>query len=143
VAFGPLFFLLATPDQPWWLAGAFFLFSAYVGQNICLPNLTLKLSRGGDYAAYLAAYLGLTGLAFGVSTYLGGWLFDLFAYDRFYVGRFRLDCYGYMFYIGWITRLLAVILVFGIDEPGAWTWRRWLTRAFGKPDEHSIDNAAK
>ncbi len=136
VAFGPMFYLLATPAQPWWLGGAFGVWSAYVGLNICLPNLTLKLSRDGNYAAYSAAYFALSGLAYGVSTYLGGWLVDLFAFDRFYVGRFRLDNFGYIFYIGWITRLLAVVLIFAIDEPGAWTWRRLLKRRFAVPKVH-------
>ena len=132
-AFGPSFYLLATPKQPWWLAGAFAVWSATVGFSVCLPNLTLKLARDGNYAAYLAAYFGLTGVAYGVANYLGGWLVDLFAWDRFYVGRFRLDNYGYLFYIGWITQLLALVLLFGIDEPGAWTWRRFLLRRFRPP----------
>ena len=126
VAFGPLFYLLASPAEPWWLAGAYAVWSAYVGLNICLPNLTLKLSRDGNYAAYSAAYFALSGLAYGVSTYLGGWLFDYFHFDHFYVGGYRLDHYGYLFYIGWITRLLALVLLLAIDEPGAWTWRRIL-----------------
>ncbi len=133
VAFGPLFYLLATRAQPWWLGGAFAVWSAYAGLNICLPNLTLKLSRDGNYAAYSAAYFALSGVAYGLATYLGGWLVDLFNYDRFYVGRFRLDNFGYLFYVGWITRLLALVLIFAIDEPGAWTWRRILQRRLPEP----------
>jgi MFS family permease len=128
VAFGPLFYLSATPERPEWLAGAFVVWSAYVGLNVCLPNLTLKLTRDGNYAAYAAAYFALSGLAYGVGTLLGGWLVDLFAYDTFYVGRWRFDQYQYLFYIGWMTRLIGLLFIFGIDEPGAWSWRRILRR---------------
>jgi len=127
-ALGPAFYLLASREHPWWLAGAFAVWSAYAGLNICLPNLTLKLARDGNYAGYSAAYFALSGVAYGVATYLGGWLLDLLHFDTLQVGRFRLDEFGYLFYIGVVTRLLALPLILAIDEPGAWTWRRILAR---------------
>ncbi len=47
VAFGPFFYLLATPAHPEWLAGAFIVWSAFVGLNVCLPNLTFRLAPAG------------------------------------------------------------------------------------------------
>jgi hypothetical protein len=66
---------------------------------------------------------------------LGRWLVDLFAWDRFYVGRFRLNNYGYLFYIACVTQLLALVLLLAVDEPGAWTWRRILLRRSKVSDE--------
>ena len=59
VAFGPLFFLLATPCIPECLAGAYVVWSAYVGLNICLPNLTFRLAREGQITQYTAIYFRL------------------------------------------------------------------------------------
>jgi len=132
VATGPLFYLLATPEQPWWIVGAWLAFSAYVGLNICLPNLMLKLAPGHDKSAYVATYFAITGLAYGVSTIVGGWLLDslelFMEFERFVVGPFVFTRFGYLFYIAWVTRTLAVVLLFAIVEPGARTWRQILNR---------------
>jgi MFS family permease len=122
VATAPLFYLAATPAQPWWIAGAWLIFSAYVGLNICLPNLMLKLSPGHDKSAYVATYFAITGLAYAASTVAGGWLFDFLQFQSFPVGPFTLSNYGYLFYIAWVTRTLAVVLLLAVVEPGAWTW---------------------
>ena len=125
VAAGPLFFLWATPAQPWWLTGAWIVWSAYAGLNICLPNLMLKLSPERDNSAYIAAYFALTGVLHAVSTVAGGWLFDVLSTQRgvYPVGPFQFDLYEYYFWIGWVTRTLGVLLLVRIIEPGAWRWR--------------------
>jgi hypothetical protein len=44
VSLALVFYLMARPETRWILVGAWVLFGAYVAHNICLPNLTLKLS---------------------------------------------------------------------------------------------------
>jgi len=120
VAFGLLFYLLATKDQPYWLAGAWILWSAFVGLNVCLPNLMLKLAPGRNSAAYVATYFALTGVAYAVGTVTGGELLDLFRLEYYRVLGIELNYYGYLFYIGWVTRLLGAVLLLSLIEPGAW-----------------------
>jgi len=76
----------------WWFAGAWVLWIAYAGLNLCLPNLMLKLSRRRFFACHwLSAchWLGRvprthltlppTSLSPGCATRQhdpGGWLFD-------------------------------------------------------------------
>ena len=45
VAAGMLFFAVATPEHWEWIIGAWVLWIAYAGLNLCLPNLMLKLAR--------------------------------------------------------------------------------------------------
>ena len=124
VAMGLAFFLLATPQSPWWLIGAFVVWAAYAGLNVCLPNLMLKLSPGGDNATYIAFYFAVTGIFYGLSTIGGGWLFDVLEQrSPFSVAGVTLDHFQLLFWIGLVARSLAVVLLFQIVEPGAWTWR--------------------
>ena len=44
VSLALVFYLVARPETRWLLLGAWMLFAAYVAHNICLPNLTLRLS---------------------------------------------------------------------------------------------------
>jgi len=130
VAAAPLFYLAATPEQPWWIVGAWIVFSFYIGLNVCLPNLMLKLAPGHDKSAYVASYFGITGLAYAVGTITGGWLLDfletMMMFERFEVGAFSLSRFGYLFYVAWVTRTLGVILLLAVIEPGAWSWREIL-----------------
>jgi len=124
VAAAPFFFLLATPAHPWILAGAWLLWSAYAGLNVCLPSLILKLSPGGHGAKYLAWYWGITSVFYAGSTLLGGVLHDLW---REYPGTFRvgplaLDAFQYQFLLSLATRGLGVLLLVRLIEPGAWRW---------------------
>ncbi len=123
VAFGPLFYLLASPDQPYWIAGAFVVWSAFVGLNVCLPNLTFRLAPPDQLAQYTAIYFGASGLAFGVSTLVGGRLLDRFRADGFVLGDWHLDVFAGFFLASWLARLVGVAFVAQLREPGAWTWR--------------------
>jgi hypothetical protein len=124
VAFGPLFYLLATPAHPEWLACAFIVWSAYVGLNVCLPNLTFRLASSGQIAQYTAIYFGLSGLAYGLSTLASGRFLDLFRDHIFKIGPWRLDVFAFLFAGGWIARLLGLVFIAQLREPGAWTWRQ-------------------
>ena len=131
VACGPAFFLIATPESPWWVVGAFVAWTAYAGLNVGLPGLILKLSpAGSDNAPHLGFYFGVTGLVYAVSTLLGGELFD-WAVSRgpWQLGWLgSLDGYGALFLLGWVTRLSAIVWLSRVVEPGAWQWRQWFLR---------------
>jgi hypothetical protein len=56
VAAGLLFYALATPAARWWIVGAYVLWSAYAGINVCLNNLMLRLSPPQENAGYIALF---------------------------------------------------------------------------------------
>ena len=59
-----------------WLIGAWVLWIAYAGLNVCLPNLMLKLAPPQANASYVAAFHAVTGLCYAANTILGGVLVD-------------------------------------------------------------------
>ncbi len=121
VATGPLFYLAATPGQWWWLIGAWVVWIAYAGLNVCLPNLMLKLSPGQSNTPYIATYFTATGLCYAAGTIIGGLMLDsLQDVDiRLFGGAVTLDFYRYSFALGWITRSMGVLLLLAVIEgPG-------------------------
>lgn len=127
-ATGPLFFILATPERPWWLIGAYLAWSAYVGLNVCLPNLMLKLAPQAG-SNYVAAYFALSGLCYAASTLASGWLFDAVkSMPAVEIGPLALDHFALLFLAGWFTRTLGVFILATLREPSAWTWREILMR---------------
>lgn len=118
VASGPLFFLMATPRQPWWFVGAWVVWIAYAGLNVCLPNLMLKLSPGESNPPYIAAYYAVTGLCYAASTIVGGLLLDWLQPEMFSLlgDALVLDFYQYSFLFGWITRSLGVLVLLLVIE---------------------------
>ena len=121
VAFGPLFYLLATPAIPSGSPGAFVVWSAFVGLNVCLPNLTFRLAPAGQIAPYTAIYFGLSGLAYGASTLTSGWLLDSLAASQSKLDRGRIDVFACFFAASWVARMLGLARLSGLREPGAWT----------------------
>jgi len=124
VAAGPLFYFLSGPRQPDWLAatcvaGAWVVWIAYAGLNVCLPNLMLKLSPQQSNTPYIATYFAVTGLCLAASTLLGGTLFDRLGDETFILagGALRLDYCHYNFLVGWITRTLGLLLLLLVIEP--------------------------
>lgn len=121
VAQGPLFYFLASPLQPWWIVGAWTVWIAWAGLNVCLPNLMLKLSPRESNTPYIATYFAVTGLCVALSTVLGGVLFDLCRWEPVILpgGCGAMDYYHYNFLFGWITRSLGVLLLWLVIEgPG-------------------------
>lgn len=127
VAAGPLFFLIATPRYPYWIAGAFLLWSWYVGLNFGLPSLMLKLAPRDESSPYVAAYFGVTGVCFAAASILGGYVLDrLIARHgvESLIGSWNV--YSLTFLVAWITRTLGVVLLATVNEPGAkrlFNWR--------------------
>jgi MFS family permease len=125
VALGPLFYFLATPTEPWWVAAAWFAWIAYAGINISLYSLMLKLSPRATNAnlPYIAVFFSVTGLFYATNVVLGGWLTDRYSDAQFiFAGTFYLNFYDAIFLIGWLGRTLGVVLLLWIIEPGAYTW---------------------
>lgn len=129
VAIAPLFFLLATPDAPWWIVGAWVAWSFYAALNVCIPHLTLKLANGRDSTPYFALYYALTTLCYAGSTIVGGALFDwLETLGPWHIGGRTIDRYTLLFWFSWITRSLTVAWLLWLIEPGAWRWRDIVAR---------------
>jgi MFS family permease len=131
VATGPLFYFFAAVGDRWWVAAAWVAWIAYAGMNVGLPNLMLKLSPGGNSTVYIAAYFGVTGLVYGSATVAGGWLLDVLA-DGVWTwrsSRYVVDPYQVLFLVGFAGRLLGVVLLVRLIEPGAWRLRDHLRRS--------------
>jgi hypothetical protein len=98
------------------------LFAAYVAHNICLPNLTLRLSPVIERPGYVAAGEAIGSVLHAGSTIGGGLLFD-YLQAATPAGEFRLyrNCL-ILLGIGLAMRLVGVLLVTRIREPEAWTW---------------------
>jgi len=123
VAAGPAFFLAAGAAGWWWLIGAWTVWVAYAGLNVCLPNLMLKLSSGQTNTPHIATYYAVTGFSTAIATLIGGWMFDNFG-DYYFclpfaARNYSLDFYQYSFLFGWITRTMGVLLLLLlIEQPG-------------------------
>ena len=120
VAAGPLFFFLASPARPAWIAGAWIAWIAFAGLNVCLPNLTLKLAPPRFNASYIATYYAVTGLCMSLATVAGGRLYDLFGRQRYALalGLPSLDYAHAAFLASWLLRSLGVlVLLWVVVEP--------------------------
>ena len=117
VAQGPLCYFFSTPDRPWWFIGAWVLWIAYAGINVCLPNLMLKLSPGESNTPYIATYFTVTGLCYAANTIVGGMLYDRYRNHTFTVlGDLTLDYYQWVFLLGWLARSLGVLVLLWVIE---------------------------
>jgi len=118
VAQGPLFYLLATPGQPWWIAAAWLVWIAYAGLNVALPNLMLALAPRESNLPYIATYYAVTGLCYAASTIAGGALHDHFGRTAIILpGGSTWDYFTCLFLFGWITRMLGAVVLLAVVEP--------------------------
>ncbi len=113
VATGPLFFLVATPERPWLVAGAFLVWIAYAGLNVGLDNIKLKLAPAENNAPFVAVYHAVADLANGVMIIAGGAILDHLRSQGWKDGSF----YAELFLVGFIGRALAVPLLARLIEP--------------------------
>jgi MFS family permease len=134
VAMGPLFFVLAARlpatdyehapllswmPLPWWiLAGAWITWIAYVGLNVGLPNLMLKLAGGGDKASYVAWYFAVTGVVYGISTIAGGALYAWLEATKptWTIMSHTIDHHDLLFTAGFVLRATAVVWLLPIAD---------------------------
>ena len=125
VAAGLLFFAAATPAHWQWLIGAWVLWIAYAGLNVCLPNLILKLAPPQANASYVAAFYAVTGLCYAAYTILGGALVDRWKTWTFPLGGNRwLLFFPCLFIFGWLMRSVGAMLLLWVIEPTAKQPRR-------------------
>jgi hypothetical protein len=128
-----------------WIYGAFLAMTAYAGVRVGLYNLMLKLAPRGESATYVANFFSFSALAFAVGGVAGRVLLLALSYQDFRIAGQQLSDYGYIFYIGWATLTIAVILVFGLDEPGARPWSELLNLGNAsapkqiEPQKHPLD----
>lgn len=117
VAGGLLFFAAASPERWEWLLGAWILWIAYAGLNICLPNLTLKLAPPAENASYVAAFDGIRGLCFAASTIVGGILVDRSSTGDLGLWGMGGSFFVGLFVLGWVFRSIGVVWLFWVIEP--------------------------
>jgi hypothetical protein len=81
----------------------------------------LKLAGRDQVAAYVAPYFAITSVFYAVSTIAGGYAFDLLSAPEksSSLARWGLNAYSGAFWIGLIARLVAMLLVARLIEPGA------------------------
>ena len=134
VATSMLFYCLATAGNWWWLWGGWTAWVCYVGINVALPGVVLKLARGKENASYFATYFAVSGLVYAVSSMVGGVLLDALG-ERWawVVYRWGLEAFGAMFLLGFVLRLTAALWLWRLREPGAWSWRNILRRLLALP----------
>ena len=117
VAAGLLFFVAATPAQWAWFIGAWVLWIAYAGLNVCLPNLMLKLSPEQSNTPYIAAFYAVTGLCYAASTIVGGALVDRCGTWTFFCFGSHWSFFACIFLLGWATRSLGALVLTLVHEP--------------------------
>jgi MFS family permease len=117
VAAGLLFFAAATPEHWAWFIGAWVIWIAYAGLNVCLPNLLLKLSPERSNSPYIAAFYAVTGLCYAASTIVGGALVDSYKSEAFALGNVSLGFFPCLFLFGWAARSLGAIILLLVIEP--------------------------
>lgn len=112
---GPLFYMVATPERWWWVAGAYVVWIAYAGLNVGFDALKLKLAPGDNNVPYLAVYYALSDCVFGATTVVVGLLID----RLLGAGWQPTKVYLGVFFVGWLGRMMAVPVLMRIEEPGA------------------------
>ncbi len=118
VAAGMLFYAAAAPERWPLLIGAWTLWIAYAGTNVCLPNLMLKLSSPAHHPAYIAAYYAVTGLCYAANTILGGALVDAYRHWRLPVSSERaINFFHCLFVLGWLMRSIGALVLLVVPEP--------------------------
>jgi MFS family permease len=118
VAAGLLFFAAATPVHWQWIIGAWVLWIAYAGMNVCLPNLMLKLSPRESNTPYIAAYYAVTGLCYAASTIIGGTMVDHCPMWLLWLGNgMGLHFFAALFLFGWATRSHGALVLLWVVEP--------------------------
>lgn len=118
VAAGPLFYAMATPDAPGWIAGAWACWIAWAGLNVCLPNLMLTLAPRDRNVPFIAAYYATTGLCMAVCAIAAGELNDRCRDVEWIVWPLASPI-GFLtatFLVGAVARASAILWLWGIAE---------------------------
>ena len=132
------FWLLATPEQWWWVFGAYAVWGMFAAVNISGRNLTLKLSPRSDNATQFALFRQVAGLLAGLSGLLGGLWLDSLLKSGFEVswGDYRLQAYQLLFLISFLGRATASFWILPIQEPRSRSVK-WMVRALLRWRRHT------
>jgi Na+/melibiose symporter-like transporter len=112
VATGPLFYMIATPDQRWWIVGAYVVWIAYAPINVGLDTLKLRLVPTATTAPALAVYHAMGDLANGVTLVVAGAVFDAVSPTT----GATPTIYAAFFLVGWLLRTSAAWLAWRVPE---------------------------
>jgi hypothetical protein len=142
IAAALLFYAVATPDRPHWLWGAWILWIAFAGHNICLNNLMLKLAPRQGNTAHVATFFAVSNLALALSTLAGGWLLSIgqAAVKSGEIAFTEHQLFALFFVVGWALRTAGAALAGRLIEPGAVTWRDILARPSVDPRQQGLPN---
>jgi hypothetical protein len=119
IAVALLYYLFATPAEPWWILGVYACWLAYATHDMTFPNLMLGLSPPGQSANYAAAWFAWTNLVYALSVLAGGAAFDWLSWNltpRSFGGR-PFDHFALCFMIACALKALGVALAARITEP--------------------------
>ncbi len=118
IAAAPLFLLLATPADWWWVLGAYVCWIAYAGENVTQPNLMLALSDPDERSAYASAWFAWTHLAYSLSVLAGGLIFDRLKENSVAVslGSLTLNHFALLFLASFFLKTIGVYWAARIRE---------------------------
>jgi hypothetical protein len=89
-------------------------------------RLMLRGSSLAEQMHFVPVLLAAVAFCAGVGRVCGELLLEALSYHHFQVAVGELDDYGYLFYIGGITNLLGIVLLFGWHEEGRQSLADWL-----------------
>ena len=112
IATGPLFFLFATPDQWWWIVGAYVVWIAYAPLNVGLDSLKLKLVPTQFSGPSLAVYHAFSDLSYAAATLVAGSYYDQLKNGGAKVGWL----FATFFVVGAVLRSSAALLASRIPD---------------------------
>lgn len=113
VATGPLWYWMASPEQPGWIAVAWLVWIGYAAINVGLDTLKLNLANPTNNTPYLAVYHAVSDLVNASTVLMGGLLFETLKVGD----SFALRVYAGLFLAGWACRTLATALIPRLVEP--------------------------
>lgn len=114
VATGPLWYWMASAEQPGWIAVAWLTWIGYAAINVGLDTLKLNLADPTNNTPYLAVYHAVGDLVNAATVLMGGLLFETLKVGD----SFALRVYAGLFLAGWVARTLASGLIPRLIEPG-------------------------
>jgi len=115
---GLLFWMMATPAQPLWVAGGYAAWGLFAAANISGRNLLLKLAPSSDNATELALFRQVGGMLAGLSGLLGGFLLQrmLNANSQWELYTIQVTPFQLLFAISLLGRYLALLWLIPVRE---------------------------
>jgi hypothetical protein len=123
IASSTLFFCIADREHWYWIIGAWMAWIAYVGVNVCQPNLMLKFAPAASRPAYVAAYQTASGLCVAASMIAGGVIFDRLRQSfgsspiSIFGASMSVDVFQLVFLFGFATRAMSALVLLAVREP--------------------------